>query len=370
MSEVVELVVKVHSRCNLACAYCYMYEGLDQRWQQRPTRMPDEQVQLLATRIGAHIRATGPSAFSVVIHGGEPLLVGPDWLDHFATTVRTQVPDSCRLRLSIQTNAIGLATPMLRILKRHDIAVGVSLDGDRAANDRYRTYRRGASSYDDVQAGLEALRQPAFAHLFSGVLATIDPDNDPVGVFRAIAALSPPRVDFQFPHRTWADGAPEGTPYADWLLAVFEEWITGDYRLGVRLFDSVIAEAFGLSGSTRVLGRRASQRILTIETDGTIEDADAFKVTPYGATGTGLSLASHSLAEAADEIGRDQRAIGLSSLPTECGGCPVAQVCGGGLDAHRWRDGGFDHRSVYCADLYALITAITQRIRDQLAVES
>ena len=34
-----EFVVKVHSRCDLACDYCYMYEIADETWRARPGRM-------------------------------------------------------------------------------------------------------------------------------------------------------------------------------------------------------------------------------------------------------------------------------------------------------------------------------------------
>ena len=31
-----EFIVKVHSRCDLSCDYCYMYEMADQSWRSRP----------------------------------------------------------------------------------------------------------------------------------------------------------------------------------------------------------------------------------------------------------------------------------------------------------------------------------------------
>ena len=34
-----QFIVKVHSRCNLSCSYCYVYEMADQAWRQQPKRM-------------------------------------------------------------------------------------------------------------------------------------------------------------------------------------------------------------------------------------------------------------------------------------------------------------------------------------------
>jgi uncharacterized protein len=70
--------------------------------------------------------------------------------------------------------------------------------------------------------------QPAFRHLFNGLLCTIDLRNDPMATFRALAGCDPPKIDFLLPHGTWAKPPPgrepgaAGTPYADWLIAVFD----------------------------------------------------------------------------------------------------------------------------------------------------
>jgi hypothetical protein len=51
-----EFVVKVHSRCDLACDYCYMYEMADQSWRDRSRTMSIEIARHTATRIGEHTR--------------------------------------------------------------------------------------------------------------------------------------------------------------------------------------------------------------------------------------------------------------------------------------------------------------------------
>lgn len=33
-----QFVLKLHSRCNLACDYCYVYQMADQTWRSRPLR--------------------------------------------------------------------------------------------------------------------------------------------------------------------------------------------------------------------------------------------------------------------------------------------------------------------------------------------
>jgi hypothetical protein len=71
-----QFVLKIHSRCDLACDYCYVYTKVDQRWRTRPVVMPRDVVEKTAYRIGEHVRAHGLTSVSVVLHGGEPLLAG------------------------------------------------------------------------------------------------------------------------------------------------------------------------------------------------------------------------------------------------------------------------------------------------------
>ena len=34
-----QFILKVHSRCNLSCTYCYVYEMADQGWPRLPRQM-------------------------------------------------------------------------------------------------------------------------------------------------------------------------------------------------------------------------------------------------------------------------------------------------------------------------------------------
>ena len=90
------------------------------------------------------------------------------------------------------------------------VKVGISLDGDRAANDLHRRFADGRSSYDGVIRAVDLLRRPEYREIYAGLLCTIDLRSDPVASYWALAALDPPAVDFLLPHGTW-DSPPPGT---------------------------------------------------------------------------------------------------------------------------------------------------------------
>ncbi|WP_042364961.1 FxsB family cyclophane-forming radical SAM/SPASM peptide maturase [Streptacidiphilus neutrinimicus] len=366
-----QFVIKLESRCDLSCDHCYVYEHADTSWRGRPTVPPDEVLVRTAGRIAEHAREHRLARVHVVLHGGEPLLAGPVRLRRAAQVLHDALRGVCELDLRIHTNAVTLDERFLEIFDQYDVKVGVSLDGDRAANDLHRRYANGRSSYDRVVRAVDLLRLPRWRHLYAGLLCTVDVRSDPVAVYDALVALEPPRIDFLLPHATWDEPPlrPEGpgtTPYADWLWRVYERWNAQDRPVPVRMFDSLHRTLRGLSSLTESLGL-APADLVVVETDGTLEQADSLKTAYDGAAATGFDVFRHDFDTAARHPGMIDRQQGLAGLSAQCRACPVVESCGGGLYAHRYRspqggfhapDGGFDHPSVFCPDLLSLITAV------------
>ncbi|MFB7674135.1 FxsB family cyclophane-forming radical SAM/SPASM peptide maturase [Kitasatospora purpeofusca] len=362
---ITQFVLKVHSRCDLACDHCYVYEHADTGWRSRPRVVGEAVLARVAERIGEHAAAHGLTAVGVVLHGGEPLLAGPEVFRRAAGLLRAALPEVCELDLRVHTNGVRLDAAYCELFDELGIRVGISLDGDRAANDRHRRFANGRSSHPQVLRAVGLLREPRFRHLYGGLLCTVDVANDPVAVYRALAELEPPAVDFLLPHATW-EHPPErppgagATPYADWLLTVHERWEADGRPFAVRTFDSVHRTLSGLPGLSEALGLEPVD-LVVLETDGTYEQADSLKTAYDGAPGTGMDVFRHSLDEVAGHPGMAARQSGLDGLSAECRACPVVRSCGGGLYAHRYREGSFDRPSVYCADLRALIDGLAAR---------
>ncbi|MEU1966691.1 FxsB family cyclophane-forming radical SAM/SPASM peptide maturase [Micromonospora sediminicola] len=357
-----EFVLKVHSRCDLACDHCYVYEHADQSWRRRPARMTPEVLRAAAGRIAEHAAAHHLPRVSVILHGGEPLLLGPERLRRVLADLRAAVAPVTDLRIGMQTNGVLLSERFCDLLAEYDVAVGVSLDGDRAANDRHRRFRNGASSHDQVLRALALIRRPAYRRLWSGLLCTVDVRNDPLAVYESLLAEGPPRIDFLLPHATWDSPPPRpggGAAYADWLRAVYDRWRADGRPVPVRLFDSLRSTAGGGPSGTEWLGLDPVD-LAVIETDGEWEQADSLKTTYDGAPATGMTVFSHSADDVAGSPELARRRAGLAGLSDECRRCPVVAQCGGGLFAHRYGDGHFDHPSVYCVDLKELIVHVNE----------
>ncbi|HZM80530.1 MAG TPA: FxsB family cyclophane-forming radical SAM/SPASM peptide maturase [Candidatus Limnocylindrales bacterium] len=360
-----QFVLKVHSRCDLACDHCYMYEHADQTWRGRPAAMAPQTVRAAAERIAEHAVEHGLQRVQVILHGGEPLLLGVSGLRPVLARLAGVVGAATRLELGMQTNGVRLTPQVCDLLLHYGVRVGVSLDGDAGANDRHRRFANGSSSRAEVLRALELLRRPEYHQIYGGILCTVDVANDPIAVYEALAVERPPHIDFLLPHATWDRPPPSvpgrRTPYSDWLGAVYDRWQADGCPMPIRLFDSLRALVSGGWSATEALGL-APVDLVVIETDGAWEQADSLKTAYHGAPGTQMNVFSHSVSEVTRHPGMLARQGRIDDLCATCRSCPVVRQCGGGLYAHRYRSGsGFDNPSVYCEDLKALVRATERK---------
>ena len=364
-----QFVLKIHSQCNLACDYCYVYEMADQSWRHQPRLMSKTTVAATLDRIAEHARAHELHAVRLILHGGEPLLAGPAYIERLAAHAR-QALAPATVHLAVQTNGTLLDEPMLAALSRHAIRVGVSLDGDKAATDLHRRYRGGAGSYDAVTHGLQLLATH-YREIYAGLLCVVSLDNDPVRTYESLLEHRPPMIDFLLPHGTWSGPPPSrqqnaAAPYADWLLHVFTRWASAPGRPSIRLFDGIVSLLLGGPAGTAVLGL-APADTLVIQTDGSITQVDSLSAAFEGAMETGLHVDRDRLDAALTHPTTVERQGGLSALGPVCQACEIVTVCGGGFYPHRYRAGaGFRNPSVYCPDLMKLITSIRGYVSAEL----
>jgi len=336
--------------------------------------MSAEVVARASMRIADHVTRHNLDEVRIILHGGEPLMAGREFFVNFATTVRNAIPSDCTVELGMQTNAVLLDESFLDVLLKQRIRVGVSLDGDRDANDRHRSYANGRGSYDSVMAALRKLSGPPYDRLYTGLLCTVDLKNDPVATYEALLEFAPPSMDFLPPHGNWSSLPPgrsidpAATPYADWLIQIFDRWYAAPSReTGIRFFEEIINLVLGGRSHLESIGL-TPVTLVVIEADGVLEQVDSLKAAYQGAPATGLNVFDNSFDDALELPAIAARQIGVNGLCETCQRCEVRDICGGGLYPHRYRDGtGFLNPSVYCPDLLRLIRHIRDRVRQDLA---
>ncbi|MEU6665731.1 FxsB family cyclophane-forming radical SAM/SPASM peptide maturase [Streptomyces sp. NPDC046727] len=370
-----EFVLKVHSRCNLACRYCYVYEAGDQLWRTQPRTMSRDTALQVCRRVAEHAERHGLGSVRVLLHGGEPLLAGIPFLRDLTRTLRARLPDTTDAEVLIQTNGVLVDDETLRLCHEEDIGLAVSLDGPAAVHDRVRRDHAGRGSHTGVAAALRRLSRPEHRRVWAGILAVIDVDSDPLTTYEHLLSYDPPAIRLLLPLGNWTHRPPgrtddpAHTPYADWLIPVFDRW----YRspgppVRIAFFESILDLLLGGVTRTETIGAAPSQ-LAVVDTDGALTLSDQLKSAHEGADRSGFDVYRHTFDALLHHPGVVARRLGTAGLAEQCRACPVGAVCGGGHYPHRYRaDSGYLHPSVYCPDLMALIRHVARAVRADLAL--
>jgi uncharacterized protein len=336
----------------------------DDSWRMRPRVMSQTIIDALAFRISEHAATHRILDVDVVLHGGEPLLAGPKTIAYAVDTIRAALGPDTRASFNIQTNGVLLDENFMRLFEELDVRVGLSMDGAPGTHDRHRRLPEGGGSYSRVAAAANLLSK--FPRLFSGILSVIDLNSDPVEAYDSLTRFSPPVMDFLLPHGNWSSPPPgrtardATTPYADWLIAVFDRWYAApETETTVRLFSEIMNLLLGGSSRIEEIGPSPAP-IAVVQPDGDIALSDVIATADQMTDITPNNVARDPFDSVFPTV--------PPGVPIPCRGCSVVSVCGGGLYAHRYQTGGgFDNPSVYCADLYHLITHIRGRLHADLA---
>jgi len=392
------IIAKVASGCNMNCEYgdstdptnksgksCYMYA--DDSYKHEARFMEPGVARQLAKRMSEQARKFPKWRAKLVLHGGEPLLLGKERLSEFLEIFTNAVPDAIGpdgmlekvIDIRLQTNATLLTKELMdEVVVPYGVKVTASLDGTREGNAR-RRMRNGTESYDKAVSGIRTLWR--YPNNFPYILGVVDLDNDPVETDKALASFSMNR-DYNLPHTTW-DAPPPGkdpsgwdTPYGSWLIQVFDTAYNKDPKnpghTGVRLIDSIIDRVKAKKNPALVetLPGLSPVREFTVGVSGELggldslvaigENKEAFRLN--------MTLNDSSIEDVIrhpnimSRARNDPKEI-LKQLGPECRSCSLVTICGGGLihDRHS-QENGYQNPSVYCADIQALITHISRTL--------
>jgi uncharacterized protein len=348
------VMLKVAERCNINCSYCYMYQGVDQGWKSRPKFLSDMHLGQVIARLEQH-RAQHPSArMTLEIHGGEPLLMGKQRAAVFFGALRRRLPRK-DLFIVTQSNGLLVDSEWLDLYAAHDATLAISCDGPVAAHDRHRIDFRGRGTGSQVERAIRlCLSHPSGKRVFNGVLAVIDPSNDPREMIEYFYRLGVSDVDLLLPDAHVAAPPRHIAGYShakllDFLRRGFDAWIAlDDPRFRVRIFETFIRGCFGRRSELDAFGG-ALAPIVVVESDGSYRLLDVMSLCAVDASKTPLCLAGNSFAEF---VGHAERRYPKPCAT--CRSCEAFATCGGGYVPHRYDGRSYDNPSFYCDVLFGL----------------
>jgi uncharacterized protein len=364
-SQLDNVIIKLASRCNLNCTYCYWFR--DKSVYQKPKLLLPEVQQAFINKLRNHIVRNSISSLLIAFHGGEPLLFGKNRLEMFCKELRSLSNDlNSIIDLCITTNGVLIDDEWCRIFKDYNIHVALSLDGDQELHDTSRKDFKGKGTYNRVVNALNVLRS---YQIEPTVLSVCSPTKNPLYLIEEfVGKLNITYFDVIIPDKIYGDVI---EPVGDYFCELFDLWYDKYANQGVviRMFDSIIKTFLGGKPLSNELGY-GPVSTFTLMPDGKLEAIDTVRIAQDGFTQTAYNVFDHEIDDiVADRIWNEVYSSSIN-LAKPCQTCVYKKECGGGAIQTRWsKENRFNNTNVYCSDLKKILDHISTRISSDLYVD-
>ncbi len=141
------LILAITGACNFSCSYCYA------------SHQTEEAMDMDILEQACRLVKGNKKKVTVQFTGGEPLLA----FDRMQRAIELMESLDVPVSYQLQTNGSLITEAIANYLKRHKVAVGISLDGTPAINDALRASKDGISSTMKTVKGIRTLAEAGVA---------------------------------------------------------------------------------------------------------------------------------------------------------------------------------------------------------------
>jgi len=372
--DTLQVIIKTVERCNINCSYCYYFNGGDNSYEERPPTIRPEAVDSTIEFVLQGARDLRIPNVEVVFHGGEPMMQSKRSFDAMCKKLRAAFKDSGTvLRLSIQTNGTLIDEEWCELLSRHGVGVGISIDGPKHVNDKYRLDHKGRSTYEATIAGLQYLRAYEKKEGVSfgvGSLTVINPEYDYKEIYRHLTeTLGFKKVGFLLPdccHDSFSALNVPPERFGVILNEIFDAWSenpiaeVSHIERSLKFFNAgrheIIEENNSPKPETNVTAQHTinvGYQIIVVHSDGSISVDDS--LIPASAWRNGLKKGNTRTTTMRQWLGSpffSDLFSAVTTLPSQCMECSWKNICRGGDIENRFSIAdSFDRNSVFCSAL-------------------
>lgn len=147
------IVFRTTNECNLRCTYCYDGGNHDNTTSCKiaTDNFAKNEKYIIDDTLKIFANTKRPT---FIFHGGEPLLVDPELLEHFCQSLQKQKS----IKFNIQTNGTLINDRVIKLFRNNNFHVGISLDGATEYQNSARQYPSGANSFHTVIEKIKLLQ--------------------------------------------------------------------------------------------------------------------------------------------------------------------------------------------------------------------
>lgn len=309
---------------------------------------------------------------SIAFQGGEPTLCGLDFYKKMIEYARKYNRRGIPLTFAFQTNGTNLTEEWCHFFKENHFLVGISLDGTRENHDRYRHFRNGEGTFEQVREACKMLEKYGVDYNILTVVHRQTAEQIPqiyqyykkknLNYQQYIMCLDP--LDEE-PGQMEYSLVPE--KFGQFMTELFDCWYE-DWKRGtppyIRQFDNYIGILQGYP--PEACDQRGNCGIqYVVEADGGVYPCDFYVLDEY-CLGNVNENTIAQMDQKRTEIGFLERSMRLSQ---ECRACPYLMLCRSGCQ--RCRTEGTDHtyQNYFCKGYKQFFEACLPRMKEMAGAD-
>lgn len=357
----INLIMKVTSKCTLACSYCqYMADLTDNNSNLIMSR------EILQRSI-SQLMSLPSRNVTFIWHGGEPLLVGMDFYEEaICLQSQHQKKDAQKIVNNIQTNATLLNQEWINFLQKSNFNISISLDGPSEIHKMHRLSPSGTNSFTHIMQAVKLLMDNK---LKFGLLAVVTKNSikKPKEIydffahngFKSFDFL--PCIEIKKDTGEMIGSSITASEFADFMIQVFDLWIKDDNPdIHIRYFDNVLK---GLLGGKPTLCKFAGtcSNFITIACNGDIYPCDNF--VGYSALKFG-NILNDDLQEVIEGGKHKNFVEKINAIKPECSNCEWYQICRGGCPYYSYMLGqDFSNENYFCEARKSILKHVEKSLK-------
>jgi len=174
----IEVVLKVIDACNNKCHYCFYFGSKDRNLDRLDEfAITTDSVDEIADFLQQGCYLLGLDGISIIIHGGEPLLMPVHHFDYLCQQLHKKIGEVVKqVRFGVQTNGTLISKEWIDIFNKYQIIPSISIDGYEACHDNFRKDFNNEGTYKKVVDGIVLLQSSTNDNLKNfGTLTVINP---------------------------------------------------------------------------------------------------------------------------------------------------------------------------------------------------
>ena len=143
----------LNNSCNLCCKYCYAHQGLyDKPFEQLRFEKGVEAIDYISKSAMMH----NSNNITIAFFGGEPLL-SFNLIKKLVSYAENKYPKLIK-KYQITTNGTLINDSIAEFMEKYNFNIMISIDGGKEHHNKYRRFKNGMGSYDDVVLGASLIQ--------------------------------------------------------------------------------------------------------------------------------------------------------------------------------------------------------------------